>query len=91
MTVKFKLDENLANRHFLALEAADHDVSTVMRQGISGASDIDLYSLCRREGRALVTLDLDFSNVFEFPPGGNSRNYSTSSPEFADNNRQWPD
>ena len=70
MTVKLKLDENLAKRHCLALEAAGHDVSSVLRQGISGASDTDLYSLCRREGRVLVTLDLDFSNVFGFPPEG---------------------
>ena len=70
MTVKFKLDENLADRHCLALEAVGHDVSTVKRQDMSGASDIELYSVCRREERVLVTLDLDFSNVFEFPPEG---------------------
>jgi len=68
--VKFKLDENLAERHCLALEAVGHDVSTVKRQGISGATDSELFSICRREERVLVTLDLDFSNVFEFPPEG---------------------
>jgi len=35
---------------------------------LSGASDHDLIDACRREGRCLVTLDLDFSNPLVFKP-----------------------
>ncbi len=31
--------------------------------------DDELIEACRVEGRVLVTLDLDFSNVLRFPPG----------------------
>ncbi len=31
-------------------------------------TDSDLYEICRREKRCLVTLDLDFANVLRFSP-----------------------
>ena len=70
MSLKFKLDENLSKRHSFLLEEAGYDVSSVLRQDICGASDEELFSVCGKERRVLVTLDLDFSNVFEFPPEG---------------------
>jgi Domain of unknown function (DUF5615) len=33
-----------------------------------GADDDTLFARCRQEGRCLVTLDLDFSNVLRVPP-----------------------
>jgi predicted nuclease of predicted toxin-antitoxin system len=68
--VKLKLDENLAERHRIRLESANHDVTTVVQEGFRGASDVDLFELCKSEQRAVVTLDLDFSNVLAFPPEG---------------------
>jgi predicted nuclease of predicted toxin-antitoxin system len=67
--VKLKLDENLADGHRTRLELAGHDVRTVVQQGMGGAGDSDLFETCKKERRALVTLDLDFSNVLAFPPG----------------------
>jgi hypothetical protein len=43
--------------------ASIHDVATVLGQGLGASSDDDLLEFCGSEGRALVTLDLDFSNV----------------------------
>ncbi len=37
-------------------------------KGSAGSHDEALYERCRQEGRCLVSLDLDFSNVLRFPP-----------------------
>ena len=67
-----KLDENLGERGATLFRAAGHDVASVPQQGLSGASDLQLIDVCRREGRCLVTLDLDFGNPLVFEPA----NYS---------------
>jgi predicted nuclease of predicted toxin-antitoxin system len=66
--VRIKLDENLGNRGAELFRRAGHDVATVPGQHLSGASDHELIDVCRREGRCLVTLDLDFSNPLVFKP-----------------------
>jgi predicted nuclease of predicted toxin-antitoxin system len=66
--VKLKLDENLSERGKAQLVAAGHDVSTVKLQSMEAATDAMLIEVCRREGRGLVTLDLDFANPLNFRP-----------------------
>lgn len=66
--MKLKLDENLNLRGRAFLEAAGHDVSTVVLQGMQGALDDAVIETCRREERALVTLDMDFANPMDYPP-----------------------
>src|SRR5437870_4909376 len=67
-TLKFKLDENLGERCAQLFVHAGHDCSTVLRQGLAGSNDSELIMHCRAEGRALVTLDLDFANPLLFKP-----------------------
>lgn len=66
--MKLKLDENLGEACRALLEADGHDVAMVAQQSMSGAEDAQLIETCQRERRALVTLDLDFSNPILFPP-----------------------
>ena len=66
--MKIKLDENLGNRGADILRAAGHDVTTVVEEGLSSASDDKLIEVCRSERRCLVTLDLDFGNPLRFDP-----------------------
>jgi predicted nuclease of predicted toxin-antitoxin system len=61
--MKFKVDENLPVETAAALRAAGHDAMTVLEQGLGGRLDASIAEICKCEGRALVTLDLDFSNV----------------------------
>jgi predicted nuclease of predicted toxin-antitoxin system len=65
--MKFKLDENLGARTQDVFRRAGHDVATVHGEHLCGCSDGDLHVKCIAEGRALVTLDLDFSNPLRFP------------------------
>jgi len=66
--MKLKLDENLGSRGAEILHEAGHDVSTVSLQKLGSTADRKLIEICRTEGRALVTLDLDFGNPFRYEP-----------------------
>ena len=65
---RFKVDENLPVEAAEALRLAGYDAMTVLDQSLGGTLDGPLASVCREEGRALVTLDLDFSNIQTYPP-----------------------
>ncbi len=47
---------------------AGHDTTTVPEQQLSGIGDLELIEHCRDEGRAIVTIDMDFSNPLLFKP-----------------------
>ncbi|MBM4249391.1 MAG: hypothetical protein FJ149_08165 [Euryarchaeota archaeon] len=66
--MKFKVDENLPADVAGILREGGHDASTVIEQGLGGAPDAAIMEVCRREGRALVTLDLGFSGIRAYPP-----------------------
>jgi len=66
--VRLKLDENLGHSCARLLREADHDVTTVVEEGLSSADDHRLIAACQTEQRCLVTLDLDFANPLTFTP-----------------------
>ena len=66
--MKIKLDENFDARLVPVLAADGHDVDTVSSEGLAGSDDDTIYATCRAVRRVLITLDLDFSNPFRFPP-----------------------
>ena len=66
--MKFKLDENLGDSIKSLFLHEGFDAKTVYDENIQGANDNDLFRICQDEERCLVTLDLDFSNIINFPP-----------------------
>ena len=70
--MRLKLDENLSRHAAELVRAAGHDVATVTGQGLRSAADETLFEVCKREGRALITLDRDFGQVLRYPPAGSA-------------------
>ena len=66
--MEFKIDENLHSDAAALLRRHGHDAVTVYEQRLRGGSDEKIICVCRREGRALVSLDLDFANIRTYPP-----------------------
>jgi len=66
--MRFKVDESLHAEIADMLRKRGYDALTVFDQGIRGHSDRHIADLSRSEGRVLLSLDLDFSNILMFPP-----------------------
>ena len=67
--MKLKLDENIPTSVAPLLAAWGYDVETVTGEGLSGHDDAAVWAAAQREGRLLVTQDLDFSDIHRFAPG----------------------
>ena len=67
--LKFKVDENLPTEAAELLASAGHDAVTVGDQRMVGQPDPNVATVCQREGRVVVTLDLDFADIRAYPPG----------------------
>jgi hypothetical protein len=63
-----KLDENMPDSVAAILRTAGHDVMLARDQDFAGSTDDHLLSGVSGEGRALVTLDRDFTNILRHPP-----------------------
>jgi predicted nuclease of predicted toxin-antitoxin system len=68
MPSRFKLDENLPRDAKALFQDAGHDVETVLDESLGGEPDSTLFDACQREERILVTLDLDFADIRQYPP-----------------------
>ena len=66
--MQFKLDENLPPSAAELLRSLGHDVMTVYDQGLQNCIDPEVLAACQGEGKILLSLDLDFSNILVFPP-----------------------
>ena len=67
--MRFKLDENLPIAAAELLRQLGHDAMTIHDQQLVGEPDPRIAAVCLAEQRALVTLDLDFSDIRTNPPG----------------------
>lgn len=66
--LRLKVDENLPVDLVDMLRDAGMDACHVLEQQLGGQQDRRIAEVCRAEGRALVTLDLDFADIRKFPP-----------------------
>jgi predicted nuclease of predicted toxin-antitoxin system len=66
--MRFKVDENLPIDAAELLRANGHDAMTIFDQQMVGEPDPKVASVCKAEERAIITLDLDFSDIRTYPP-----------------------
>jgi predicted nuclease of predicted toxin-antitoxin system len=66
--MRFKVDENLPIEVAEVLQQAGHDATTVLQQHLGGSDDARLAALCQLDSRVLVTLDMDFADIRNYPP-----------------------
>jgi len=67
--VRFKLDENMPRDAATRLHEKGHDVTTVVEEGLAGEKDPPVLQAAATEGRILMTFDLDFTDIRQYPPG----------------------
>jgi len=65
--MKIKLDQNLSQYLRDDLTALNHDVDTVLEQGLSGATDPEVLKAATSHDRLLFTLDNDFLDLKRYP------------------------
>jgi predicted nuclease of predicted toxin-antitoxin system len=68
MSMKFKVDENLPVDVLLLLREAGYDGVSVHDQQLFGQPDNIILKACQTEQRVLITLDLDFADIRQYPP-----------------------
>jgi predicted nuclease of predicted toxin-antitoxin system len=66
--MRFKTDENVHPDVAACLQQQGHDAVTVWDESLRGTPDANLAKACQDENRALITLDLDFSDIRVYPP-----------------------
>ncbi len=66
--MNFKIDENLPVECAELFRSNNYNADTVIDEDLQGCSDSTIYSVCLKEERVLVTLDLDFSDIISYPP-----------------------
>lgn len=67
--MKIKLDENVTVAALDLFASFDHQAHSVHDEAMTGAPDLELLDVCRREDRLLVTFDLGFGDLRAHPPG----------------------
>jgi len=66
--MRFKTDENLPVEIAELLRQQGQDALTVGEEGLVGVTDPAVAAVCQVEKRAIVTLNLDFSDIRRYPP-----------------------
>ncbi len=68
MAGRFKLDENRPRDAKSVFSGAGHDAETALQEQLGGQPDSNIYSASLKENRILVTLDVDFADIRQYPP-----------------------
>lgn len=66
--MRFKIDENLPVEIADILQQAGYGAETVFSEQLTGEDDKVIAATCRKEDRAIVTLDLGFADIRAYPP-----------------------
>lgn len=67
--MKLKLDESLSSSLKKELSKLGHEVATAIEEEPQGVPDERIARAASGEGRILLTLDVDFGDIREYPPG----------------------
>ena len=70
--MKFKLDENMPADLAALLHEYGHDTADVVQEGLAGEDDPPVLAAAVKEGRILLTFDLDFADIRQYPPGAHA-------------------
>lgn len=65
--MNFKTDENMPGEAAEDLRQNNYDAITVAEQNLAGSPDMQVADVCKAEGRAILTMDLDFSDIRAYP------------------------
>ena len=67
--MKFLADENISNSIKKIITDGGYDLLDVQKSEFVGSSDGELWKLAKKEGRVIISFDLDFANIIQYPPG----------------------
>lgn len=71
MSLRFITDEDVPRSTARVLRDAGFDTVDVRDVGLRGKSDAEVFAYAQRENRLLITCDMGFSNILNFPPSEN--------------------
>ena len=66
--MRFKLDQNLDRVIGEPLIEGGHDLKTAEEQSLQRADDLTVVGVCRAEHRCLITADMGFAQIIDYPP-----------------------
>lgn len=70
MSLAFLVDENISPETAAFLEAQGHSCRSLRRDGPWRLADPEIVALAKREGRIILTHDLDFAQIYYFAEHG---------------------
>jgi predicted nuclease of predicted toxin-antitoxin system len=71
MSLRFITDEDVPRSTARVLRDAGFDAVDVRDVGLRGKSDDVVFNYAQKENRLLITCDMGFSNILNFPPPEN--------------------
>ena len=81
--MKVKLDENVTAAASALFMEAGHETHTVTDEGLNGVDDEQLFAVCVREDRLLITFDVGFGDVRASSAGNACRHHPDASARSA--------